>query len=364
MRREILTIRDVYNICRERKSEGLRVVDAHIGAPSHPPPMPISTALRRIWDVGLDYLPYQGMASVRERVAEYIERFSGRKLEVDRIFLTNGGTHGLTTVLLALKGSEILLPAPGFPPYYYYSDFIEIRFRTYDPLKGIRGVLEALTPKTRAVLINYPNNPTGYYPSSDELVDLWEKLKDRGVLLINDSAYSQIYYEERPELVGDVIIDTFSKVFAVPGLRLGYVYWEALDLERLSRAVYITSTGISEVSQLLLMYLIYACTSDYLESVRYNYKLKRDALVERLSEIGFRFPEPRGAIYLFMTHDKVKDSNELTKSLLSRGDVVVGVVPGENFKADAEWFRISYGKLSREDIDLMTEVLKREVSEL
>ncbi|MEM3371553.1 MAG: pyridoxal phosphate-dependent aminotransferase [Candidatus Korarchaeum sp.] len=349
----MLTIRDVFDSCRRREREGRRVIGAHIGEPSHEPPIPVSGALRDLGEVGRRYLPFVGIERTRESVSDFAARFLGRDLSEERIFLTNGGAQSLLISALAalkLRKGRLLVPAPGFPQYFDHAVEFGYTVATYDPLsEDLVGEVLGKLYDVSAVLINYPNNPTGYVAPNSELRDLWAELSRRGVLLINDAAYSQIYFGERVEVVGDVIADTFSKTFALPGMRVGYIYWGAEKPEVVGRLLYLMTAGVSEVSQLLITRMIEAASDNYFARVRSHYAELREEVVRGARESGLIFPEPRGAFYLYARHPEVRDSNELALKLLE-WDPVVGIVPAAVFRGGKDFFRISYGVLKKAEV--------------
>ncbi|MCS7102739.1 MAG: pyridoxal phosphate-dependent aminotransferase [Candidatus Korarchaeum sp.] len=357
----VLDVTDVFRMCSERQKEGRRVINAHIGTPSHSPPASVKDLLARIGEVGCSYLPFEGTIEARERISSFARRFLNRDLEPERIFVTNGGAQALTSVLMVLRRRKMLLPAPGFTQYFDNARIMGLDFRTYDPTAEdiVSEVLSKLGDAS-VVLINYPNNPTGCVQSNDAMEELWEELRRRNVLLVNDAAYSQIYFEAKPRVPGDVIIDTFSKTLALPGLRLGYAYWGLGDERSIFDAVYITSAGVSEVSQLLLSMLLDALSEDYLEGVRSHYRRKRDTLIRLMREHGFSFPEPRGAFYVFTTHPLIKDSGELAERLLRR-EPAIGIVPGNVFMGSARYFRICYSLLGESEAEEMVNIISDEL---
>lgn len=360
----VLDVTDIFRICSEKRREGKRVINAHIGTPSHLPPVSVKEMLVKLGEVGYSYLPFEGMPETRERISRFARMFLGRDLDPERIFVTNGGAQALTSVLIVLRRKKILLPAPGFTQYFDNARMMGLDFRTYDPTsEDIVGEVLSKLGDASVVLINYPNNPTGCVQDNDSMEELWEKLRRRNVVLINDAAYSQIYFEIKPRIVGDVIIDTFSKTLALPGLRLGYVYWGIGEERSIFDAVYITSAGVSEVSQLLLNMLLDALSEDYLERVRSHYRRKRDSLVGLMREFGFSFPEPKGAFYLFATHPKLRDSEELAGRLLRR-EPVVGIVPGGVFMGSSRYFRICYSLLGEGEAEEMVRSILDELGEV
>ncbi len=371
---ERLSIRDVMARCRVLASSGRRVVNAHIGAPSHDPPVDPADLLSRMEDlaaeyglegVGRRYTDFRGVERVREAAADYARRFFGRSGDPDRVVMTASGAHALFVVFSTLMGSEILVPRPGFALYYPQMERAGVVPRFYDPTAGdLRSeILGALGRSTGAVLINYPHNPTGHQPPAGELSSLWEDLRDRGVILINDFVYHEIYYGERPPAVGDVILESSSKSLGLPGIRIGFIYLEDPNLAvRVGRAVYHTTAGTADVTQVLAAEEMRAASHEYFSAVRAHYRPKRDALVSGLRELGFEFPEPRGAFYIFARHPAVSDAYGLAERLLDESrEVCVGVVPGPEFGGRSEWIRLSFGSLTDGDVDAMVRELRSEV---
>lgn len=361
----MLTIRDVFNVCKRREEEGRRVIGAHIGEPSHDPPIPVSEALKELGEIGRRYLPFVGVGEVRKSIREFAEDFLGRDLEEDRIFVTNGGAQSLLISELAahkLRGGKILVPAPGFPQYFDHASEFGYSVATYDPLaEDLVNEVISKSEGVSAVLINYPNNPTGCVAPNSELRDLWSELSGRGILLINDAAYSQIYFGDHVEVVGDVISDTFSKTFALPGIRVGYVYWGAERPELVGRLLYLTTAGVSEASQLLLIRMIEAASESYFAKVREHYAKLKEEVVRGARGAGLIFPEPKGAFYLYAKHPEVEDSTKLALRLLDR-DPVVGIVPAAAFGGGKEFFRVSYGVLKEREIKELFEAISEAIS--
>jgi len=361
----VMSIRDVFARCDELRSQGKVVVDAHIGAPSHDPPLPVEDILSRARGIGRSYTPFVGTRETRSAAAEFAAWTLRVPEDPGRVIITASGAHACFVSLALFRGEKVLLPKPGFPLYYPQAELAGVRYDTYDPLAEdiTAEILSRLTADVRAVLLNFPNNPTGHSPPTRQIEELWEELSRRGVALINDAVYHEIYFEEKPPFPGDLILDTASKSLSLPGIRIGFIFSSDRGVaERLGKIVYHTTAGSSDASQLIFSEELRAADEVYFQGVRRFYKVRRDALVQVLRRLGFDFVEPKGAFYVFARHPRFPDSSELVSRLLDPSrDVVVGLVPGAAFGSTPEWMRISYGKLTLRDVQLMEEELAREL---
>jgi len=328
----------------------------------------VEEVLSSLSRVGRDYTPFMGLGELREAAAEFSSRIMGRDFGPDRVVVVGSGAHAHLVVAALLSGREALYPRPGFPLYYPQLEMNRVRVRFYDPrAEDVVGeVLRSLSPDTAAVLINYPHNPTGVCPPARVLEELWEELSSRGILLINDFVYHQIYYGERPPPIGEILIDSSSKSLALPGLRVGLLFFSDEETaRRAGRLVYHTTAGVSDVSQLVFAAALRAADEVYFERVREHYRRIRDAVVDSLRRAGLEFREPMGAFYVFARHPAVRDASELIARLIEPSrDVCVGLVPGETFLGERECFRVSFGRLTREDADLIGREIEREVGGL
>ncbi|MEM3715512.1 MAG: pyridoxal phosphate-dependent aminotransferase, partial [Nitrososphaeria archaeon] len=360
---EKVTIRTISDECSRLRKLGFSVVDAHIGAPSHEPPVLIKEVLSDLGDGGREYLPFVGISELRDAVAHFIEMWRNETAESSKVIVTSSAVHALYVTFKMFSGFKMLLPKPYFPHYFEQSEITGVKYTFYNPTAYdiTSEIVSKLDDDTKAVLINYPHNPTGYYPPSEQLKELEDELRSRDIILINDVVYHEIYFDERPYFPGDILIDSFSKTFSLPGLRIGYIYWNTKNIEHVGRLVYLTTAGASDFSQRIALRVLKSVTKTYLDYVRSYYKVKRDALIQMLDELDFEYPAPKGAFYAFPKHPKIKNSTELSKALLSSNrSVCIGIIPGELFGGNHNQFRISFGKLTENDIELMKQEFEKE----
>ncbi len=363
-----LSIRDVFKLCKELEGKSKRVVNAHIGAPGHSPPMPVKDAIESVGEFGVEYAPFAGIEELREAAARYIARCGGPRLDWENVIVTASGAHAIHVVALLFRRGRALFPRIGFPLYYPQISLSGTEVELYNPV--VEEIDIEIVSRTELnpnyALVNYPHNPTGFQPSSRRIFNLYEILQEKGILMVNDAVYHQIYYKEKPPVIGDIIVDSVSKGIALPGLRIGFLYFKDRELaEKAGRIVYHTTAGASDISQLIVVKMLSKADESYFHRVRTYYKHKMEMLRKGLAELGFEMTEPKGAFYIFTRHESIREASIFALSLLSGNrDVYIGIVPGGVFGATDEWMRISYGKLTEEDISLLLAEFEKELRKI
>ena len=354
---------------RRAFEEGLRlrtlhgedaVADLSLGNPVLEPPPRFREVLREEAardEPGLHrYMPNAGLVAVREAVAQHLSSQHALPFSPGHVAMCVGAAGGLNAVLKAAlePGDEVVMFAPYFPEYVFYVDNqggVPICVpTTEDFLVDPEALARALTPRTRVVLINSPNNPTGrVYPSANlamvgRVLAEHERRSGRPLLLVADDPYSQITFDgvRVPSPFAahrhTVLVTCHSKDLAIPGERIGYVavHPEASGALEFIHAVAFTTRVLGFVNAPALMQRVAA----RLQGVSVDpalYAKRRDRLYGALVEIGYQCVKPEGAFYLFPRSplaDDVAFSQLLAKHLLL-------VVPGVGFGAPGH-FRIAY----------------------
>jgi aspartate aminotransferase len=336
------------------------VFDFSLGNPNLEPPEQFDKALKDAVTVstGKDhaYMPNTGYPHVRKAVAEYLFKEQRVRVSENDVIMTCGAAGALNAILKAIldPGDEVITPAPYFVEYAFYADNHGGILKTV-PTKpdfslDIDAVSGAITGKTKAILINSPNNPTGQIYSKrsiDELSRLLtEKSKklNRTLYLISDEPYRKIVYEGYVvpgifESYNESIIATsYSKDISIPGERIGYiaVHPEASFNKELIEGMALTNRILGFVNAPALMQRVVAsCQGSRVDITAYA--RKRDLLCDGLEKCGYDFVKPPGAFYLFPktpVSDDVAFVRELQKELIL-------VVPGSGFGGPGH-FRIAY----------------------
>ena len=319
-------IREIFEYGKKRKAEigEENVFDFSLGNPSVPTPAAVTAALERIIKetdpVRLHgYTSAQGDMAVRAKIAESIEKRFGFPAKKDLIYMTCGAAASLTVTLNALinSGDEVIIPAPFFPEYRVFAEnagahVVTVMCREPDFQLDIKAIENAVTEKTKAIIINSPNNPTGAVFSPDTVKALSDMLDKKqaeygtDIYIIADEPYRELSYgAEVPYIpkyyANTVVCYSYSKSLSLPGERIGYIFIpeSAKDSKKLYAAVYGAGRALGFVcAPSLMQYTVAECT-DVLPDVS-AYKKNRDLLFGALTDYGYEAVPPDGAFYLFV----------------------------------------------------------------
>jgi aspartate aminotransferase len=336
------------------------VFDFSLGNPNLPPPPQFDDVIKRLLKEkpsGMHgYMPQPGYPHVRDKVAAYLSKEQGIDVTGNEIIMTCGAAGALNVILKAVldPGDEVLSPVPCFVEYKFYTDNHGGVFKTVNTQKDfsldIEAISGAITEKTKVVLINSPNNPTGQIYSKESLDALGELLVKKSeelkrvIYLVSDEPYRKIVYDgaDVPSIFtsyrDSVVATSYSKDISIPGERIGFVAINphASFKSDLFEAMTLTNRILGFVNAPALMQRIVAELQGAQVDVS-QYKKKRDLLCDGLAESGYMFLRPPGAFYLF-PKSPIDDDVAFVKELQ---DELILVVPGSGF-AGPGYFRISF----------------------
>ena len=367
----------VLNRAQELLSKGVDIVDFGPGEPDFPTPATVCAAGKRAIDEGkTKYTSGNGSKDLRDAIANRYNRQYGTKLTANHVIAGTGGKQELFNIILALvsDGDEVIIPSPywvSFPDQVQFAGGKPVFAKTevtnqYRPT--LAAIAAAATERTRGVIINSPNNPTGAVIEESELEKIVEWCSANDYFLLFDETYEFFvyggarhasaakYFEEHPETI--IIVNSMSKTFAMTGWRLGYAIAHP---EIIAAAGKIQSHSTSNPSSIAQVAALEALRGDDSE-VRKMYDAyceRRAWLVPAINNIdGFCCADPDGAFYIFpevkgvFGRGGLQDSQALATYLLD--EARVAVVPGSAFGAD-ECVRISYAT----SMDRIREGVKR-----
>ncbi|MCX7774351.1 MAG: pyridoxal phosphate-dependent aminotransferase [Clostridia bacterium] len=336
-----------------------KVFDFSIGNPDVEPPMEVQESLRKyIEEPGLHrYMSNAGFTDVRQKVADYLTRKSGVALKADHVIMVCGAAAGLNIALKALlnPGEEVMVISPFFVEYLTYIDnaggvpvIVKTQKETFQV--DVDAVEDAITYKTKAIILNSPNNPTGVIYSRKTLENLKSMIERKeeelgtDIFILSDEPYVSIAYDgiEVPNMLSIfkncIIVNSFSKSLALPGERIGYIAASSriMDVELFAAAMVSLNRTLGFVNAPALFQKVIADNLDVAVDTE-SYKIKRDTLYNHLLKVGFSCVKPDGAFYLFLKtpieDDALFCSTAVKHNLL--------LVPGTGFGCPG-YVRIAY----------------------
>ena len=334
------------------------VFDFSIGNPYKEPPKSVKETIKELVDeTGIHrYMANAGFPEVRERVAKHVSRNLDFSLDWKHIVMASGAAGGLNVVFKSIlnEDEEVIVFAPYFVEYGFYAknhggNLKVVDTTNSDFMPTREGLRAALNEKTKAVLINSPNNPSGALYNREVLEGLaaelkeWKEKTGKTVFLISDEPYAEIVFDghEVPNILGiyndSIIVTSFSKSLGLAGQRIGYIAVnpkiENIDL--LMDIMTFATRTLGFVSASALWQKAVAKCIDEIVDVE-DYKEKRDILYNHLTSLGFEIRKPEGTCYLF---PKSPISDKEFTALALKHNILV--VPGSGFGSPG-YFRISY----------------------
>ena len=366
-------IRELFMFGLKRKAEigADNVFDYSIGNPSVPAPDEVRKTIIDLMEtdpVSLhEYSPSMGDMDVRKAVASHISKEFGVDAHPDRIYMTSGASSALAISIKAITepGDEVITFSPYFPEYLTWTADAQCRLVTVPSLEPSfqmdLGALEgAIGPKTSAIILNSPNNPTGaVYPKEDiqalsELLKRKEEQYGRRIFLISDEPYREIVYGAEvpyiPDFYDDTIVCyTWSKSLSLPGERIGYIHVNdsMREADRVYTAVCGAGRALGYICAPVLMQKVIERCIDAPTDIE-QYERNRELLCDILDRVGYEYVEPEGAFYLWM---KALEPDAEAFSDRAK-DFELLLVPSDSFGTTG-WVRLSYcideGVISRSE---------------
>ncbi len=347
-------------ITLKKKYGADKIYDFSLGNPNVDHPDEFKKELIKVADQEIalkhGYTPNAGYLETRQAVAQKICRTTGLKMTADHVVMSCGAGGALNVILKSLldPGDEVIILKPFFVEYPFYIENYNgvVKYAATKPdfSLDIDALSKAITRKTKAVILNSPNNPTGRVYSKNNITDLVRLLKDkekkynRAIYLISDEAYAEILFDgvALPSLLkaypDSIVAYSYSKTLSLPGERIGYIAVnpEIHEAGDLISALILCTRIMGFVNAPALMQRIVAKIQHVAVDVKI-YQKKRDLLCRGLARAGYKFPKPQGAFYLFVK-SPVPDDVEFVKMLLNHN---ILVVPGSGFGCPG-YFRIAF----------------------
>jgi len=366
-------VMDILERANELEREGHRIVHLEIGEPDFPTPQSICRGAMDAMERGLTHYTHsQGIWELRECICRYYNKRYGVDISPDQIIVTPGTSPGLFMVFSALldPGDQLIMTDPHYPCYPNFVRFLGaepvfINVHEDDGFQMDPDIISSkINPKVKGILINSPSNPTGTLLSDERMAEI----ANLGPLIISDEIYHGLVYEGKERSILEftdraIVLNGFSKAFAMTGWRLGYIICPkelVRPIQKIQQNLIISAPSISQWGAIRA----FDEAIRDMEHMRNVFDERRRYMIRGLKEMGFRIPvEPVGAFYVFVNARELsEDSLSLAFDILEKAHV--GVSPGIQFGKNAEGFlRFSYAN-SLENIQEGLRRLKEYINSL
>jgi len=344
----------VFSRAKELERQGRSIIHLELGEPDFHPAAPVVDSLRNAVAAGRDrYCATRGIPALREEITHYLARTRNLSLNPEQVLVAPGCKMALSLAMMALiePGDEVLYPDPGFPIYPSFTrglgaKAVPFALREENKFQPDLGEIAAkITPQTRVLIFNSPNNPTGTVYDDGAVEGIAELARKHDLWVITDEIYARIVfggeYKSIWNLAGmperTVIIDGFSKSFAMTGWRLGYAVASVQAIDAMDLLVLNTFTCAAEFTQVAAVEALRDSTNA-VDAMVAEYKLRRDLFVKSLAKIpGFRCHSPAGAFYAWVNiEDTGLPAEEVQKLLLEEAGVAA--IAGAAFGAEGNHY--------------------------
>ena len=347
-------IRELFDLASGRED----VISLGIGQPDFPTPDPaIEGNIKALKKKITYYAPTRGTPELLRLLEEKLRKFNNIETNWNaNIIVTNGGSQALSLTFATLfnPGDEIIISSPNFLSYFYLALFygvkvVEIK-RNEDFSINLIEMQRAITPNTKAILINSPNNPTGYVLSLKELTRINELVIENDLYLISDEVYENYLYDGikhySPASFKDmfertITLNAMSKLFSATGFRLGYVAANKEIIDLMEKYHQYSAAGTNHAAQYGFIEALKMDRS-FFEQILQSFDKRRLLAYNRLTELNFEVVKPKGAFYIMPSIKNFKiSSSEFSRRIME--SQAVAIVPGNIFGSFSDdRLRISY----------------------
>lgn len=352
----------------ELKAQGIDVVSFGAGEPDfNTPDNIINAAIKAMKDGKTKYTPAGGILELKKTICKKFKQDNGLDYTPDQITISTGAKQCISNIFMAIlnPGDEVLIPIPywvSYPELVRLADGVPVFVETLEENNykyTIEDLEKAVSNKTKAILINSPNNPTGTIYNKEELIKIAEFAKKYNLLIISDEIYEKLIYDGEKHIsiasLNDdafkrtVVINGVSKTYAMTGWRLGYIA-APKEITKLMTSIQSHMTSnVNTIAQYAAIEALNGPVEDLNNMVK-EFERRRNFMIDRLSKIqGVSIIKPSGAFYIMMNISsyfntkfkgkEIKNSLDFSRELLE--EEKVAVIPGAGFGLD-KYIRLSY----------------------
>lgn len=352
----------------ELKSQGIDVVSFGAGEPDfNTPENIIEAAIKAMKDGKTKYTPAGGILQLKETICNKFKNDNNLEYKPSQIIVSTGAKQSLANTFMAIlnPGDEVLIPVPywvSYPELVKLADGVPVFVNTdeKDNYKyTIESLNSALTSKTKAILLNSPNNPTGTIYNKGELVEIAEFAKENDLIIISDEIYEKLIYDGNEHISiaslsqdayeRTIVINGVSKTYAMTGWRLGYAAASEQIVKRMTSIQSHMTSNVNTIAQYAAIEALNGPIEDLKTMVK-EFESRRNFMIEKLNNIdGLSIIKPNGAFYIMVNISEylntslngtnISNSLDFAKVLLE--EEKVAVIPGSGFGLD-NYVRLSY----------------------
>ncbi len=352
---------------KSMKAQGLDVVGFGAGEPDFDTPQHIKDAAIAAINQGkTKYTPASGTLELKQAICRKFKRDNGLDYEPANIVVSNGAKHSLVNVFMAIcdPGDEVIIPAPywvSYPEMVKIADGVPVILPTKEENDfkfSIEDLKAVITPKTRAIIINSPSNPTGMVYTEEELRAIAQVAVEHDIYVVSDEIYEHLTYEGKPVSIATfgnaikdltIVVNGVSKTYAMTGWRIGYTASNAALAKVMGNVQSHATSNPNTIAQAAAVAALDGPT-ETVEMMRSAFLERRNYMVERINRMdGVSCLRPHGAFYVLMNISKligkeiagctIGGSDDFANAFLEKANVAV--VPGSGFGADS-YVRWSY----------------------
>ncbi|MCD6546454.1 MAG: pyridoxal phosphate-dependent aminotransferase, partial [Thermotogae bacterium] len=347
-------------LAKSMKAHGIDVVDLTAGEPDFPTPKAIcEAAINAINEGFTKYTAAAGIMELREKIAEKLSKENFIPVEAKNIVVTNGAKNAIFNALSAIvnPGDEVIIIAPAWVSYIPQVKLLGaipiVLCTSFENgfIPEISKLREIVNTKTKAIIINSPNNPTGAVYPKEFFKNLVELAQEAKFYIISDEIYEKLIYEGEHfspaslSMENVITVNGFSKAYSMTGWRIGYVAANDFIISNISKIQSHTASNVNSITQKAAVRAFDVDTNYMVE----EFRKRRDFLATELEKIGVKFLKPSGAFYFFMDFSSFLGKSSMGKKLETGFDVCevllkefkLALVPGEGFEAPG-FVRLSF----------------------
>lgn len=353
---------------KKMRSEGIDVIGFGAGEPDFNTPLYIQESAIAAIKSGLTrYTPASGIQELKKSICEKLKKDNNLEYKPSQIIISNGAKHSLHNALVAIcnPGDEVIIPVPywvSYPELVKIADAVPVYVETKEE-DGFKykkeSLLSAITDKTKAIILNSPNNPTGVAYSREELEIIAKIALEKDIIIISDEIYEKLLYDGLEHISiaslnddikkNTIVINGMSKAYAMTGWRIGYAAAEESIVKIMSNIQSHATSNPNSIAQYASVTALEGEQAE-VENMRKEFEKRRNYMVDRINNIKYlSCRKPEGAFYIMVNITKVKGKNidgiEIKDSLVLCDALLdnarVAAIPGMAFGAD-DFIRLSY----------------------